>query len=259
MKIVKNNLFRISGFLIVLTISTICFAQPYLATKVGTKLCYDEVIDSKQNVVVEEVLSSENRDGKVFVVTNMISGKDTIKMRKEIQGNDYFYNPVEGIYETMIDKGVEEAIKDAKKDGEEFTTEQINELQDKLRAKLKISGKSALYPENMKVGDKLPESKIKLKILLFSMKSYIEDREVIKEEDVTTSAGTFHCICLSQREIMKALGNKSDQVVEYYLAKNIGIVKSIAREDGKVVGTTTLSSIDWVKPVEKVISNTPNK
>lgn len=113
---------------------------------------------------------------------------------------------------------------------------------------INITGDKLVYPNNMKPGDKLTDASMTMKtemggMTLMNMTMHIIERQVIGQETVTTTAGTFDCLKISYTVNFKMMGNRSSKSIEY-LAKGIGLVKSESfDEKGKKTGSTALTSL----------------
>jgi len=97
-----------------------------------------------------------------------------------------------------------------------------------------ISEGYANFPPNAKVGDKLDDVTITIKIsssgiAMMTMDIIISDRFITKSEKITTPAGSYECLVLTQNSTVKMGGmmpmtRKSSS--KEWIAKNIGLVKS---------------------------------
>lgn len=98
-----------------------------------------------------------------------------------------------------------------------------------------ISSMDIVIPENPKIGDKLPDAEMEIKVntgdmTISEMVISMKNRVVEARETITTPAGTFDCIKLTYENHMdtKAMGisrNVVTKVSEYY-APDVGNVKS---------------------------------
>ncbi|MFW6248819.1 MAG: hypothetical protein ACOC4J_03515 [Bacteroidota bacterium] len=98
-----------------------------------------------------------------------------------------------------------------------------------------ISSMDIVIPENPKIGDKLPDAEMEIKVntgdmTISEMVISMKNRVVEARETITTPAGTFDCIKLTYENHMdtKAMGisrNVVTKVSEYY-APEVGNVKS---------------------------------
>lgn len=72
----------------------------------------------------------------------------------------------------------------------------------------------------------------------------VTDRKVEAKEDLTTPAGTFSCLVLSQKVSTKMVMNVEGRSKEWY-AENIGMVRSESyNKGGKLMGYSELTKLD---------------
>jgi hypothetical protein len=114
---------------------------------------------------------------------------------------------------------------------------------------IKIEHDNLQMPSNLKVGDKLKDGWVKMTIgangmIIMTMEVTVTNRVVEKEESLTTEAGTFNCIKMSQTVISKVpmkIETKSSQ----WLTKGTGIIKTESyASDGSILSSTVLSQIN---------------
>ena len=75
------------------------------------------------------------------------------------------------------------------------------------------------------------------------MTIYVTDRAVEARESLTTSAGTFDCIKITQKETTKMIVKIQATSKEWY-AENIGMVRSESyNKKGKLTGYSVLTKI----------------
>lgn len=103
-------------------------------------------------------------------------------------------------------------------------------------------------PSNMKVGDQLNDGSLDITISnagikMMSMTTTITNRKVDARENITTPAGTFDCYKISYDLTTKMMMTIRLKAVEWF-AKDVGMVKSESYRDGKLSGSTVLTSID---------------
>lgn len=103
-------------------------------------------------------------------------------------------------------------------------------------------------PANLKPGQRLKDGKITMKVISDSPISMnftvsVVNRKVEAEEKVTTSAGTFDCIKISQDIVTKTGFSITINSVEWY-AEGIGAVKSETYRKGKLMGSSELTKIE---------------
>ncbi len=112
--------------------------------------------------------------------------------------------------------------------------------------KREVTGTNLNLPNNLSVGQSLPNATMNIKISIegmnLNMNTSIIDRKVIGTETLTTPAGTFNCYVISQTMVMKTMGTHS-RSSKQWIAEGVGVVKS---EDynkrGKLTGSSVLSN-----------------
>jgi len=86
-------------------------------------------------------------------------------------------------------------------------------------------GTPLMVPANMKAGDKLPDSEVKMQISIIKMSAAYTNGVCEGDETVTTEAGTFNCTKTKYDCKASAMGMKSEMVVHTWYAPGVGIVK----------------------------------
>lgn len=101
------------------------------------------------------------------------------------------------------------------------------------------------YPNSLSIGQTLPDAEITITtVSRFSnahdFKMRIMNREVISEESVTVSAGTFHCYKITYDMKLKSPVKKKFQVCEY-ISEGVGKVKTETyTKKGKISSSSLL-------------------
>lgn len=102
-------------------------------------------------------------------------------------------------------------------------------------------------PSSYTVGQMLKDGMIKVNIssdspVNLSFTIELKNRKVEAEEDVTTKAGTFKCVKISQDIVTKSFMSITMQSIEWY-ADGVGAVKTETYKKGKLLGYTELTAI----------------
>ena len=119
-----------------------------------------------------------------------------------------------------------------------------------------MQGDKMLYPTNLKVGQQLENSTLKMEVKdkssgqnISTMVMSIVDRKVEGKENVKVPAGSYDSYKINQRMEMEnhAMGMKMPgvqvQTVEYFVPK-IGVVRSEAYRNGQLMSYTVLSKVN---------------
>ena len=111
-----------------------------------------------------------------------------------------------------------------------------------------IEGTDFYFPNSLEVGQKLPDTDIKMKvdagIMKMNMNVSMSDRVVKKKESVTTNAGTFDCFVITYKNELE-MGMKQTNYSTQWIAEGVGLVKEeTLKSNGKLVSKTLLESIN---------------
>ncbi|MDR2978843.1 MAG: hypothetical protein LBV02_00125 [Bacteroidales bacterium] len=103
---------------------------------------------------------------------------------------------------------------------------------------VQASGTAMTIPNNLSVGQALPDASAKIKIGFINCTAAMTECKVIAEESVTTEAGTFRCYKILQKVNSSAMGVKIEGTTLTWYAKGIGAVKTETFDKkGKVIQT----------------------
>ena len=192
-------------------------AEGFYLSKVGAKAEYAITPQGSLNpdYLAKEVTKAEPLEGGKNLITNF-----TITLNKKKKPDKTFTFKNKGIHTTTtIEPDGSYTIGD-------LFFGVINRSQESSGFRMKV-------PAEMKVGDKLEGGTCVSKIKDLTGKwgevsTTYSNLEVVKEEDMTTSAGTFHCFvvkgtCTVNFQMKKHTRNYSYEV-EYWFAKGVGPV-----------------------------------
>ena len=112
-----------------------------------------------------------------------------------------------------------------------------------------VDGDFLEFPSNPQPGQTLPDATMTVNIgggastpVAMKMTIYITNRKVEAIEDITTPAGTFNCVKMSQDVSTKMVVNVKSSSVDWY-AKDVGMVRQESyRKNGKMIGYSELTS-----------------
>ena len=110
-----------------------------------------------------------------------------------------------------------------------------------------ITGTNIDLPNNLSVGQNLPDAGINIKInmegmSIMNMKTTITNRKVVGKETVTTPAGTFECYVITSTTEMKMGANHTSKSKQW-IAEGVGMVKMEDYDKkGKLMGSGQLTS-----------------
>lgn len=108
------------------------------------------------------------------------------------------------------------------------------------------------FPASMSGGMELPDAHLKASMASTSMgismggiSVSITERKVQKEESITTSAGTFDCFVIMQKEESKVMGIKVRSQSKTWYSKGAGMVRSESYDkNGKLRSYTVLTKLE---------------
>jgi hypothetical protein len=209
-----NSKFKIyvALFLVVFT----CFSfdllncDGYYATQKG-RILEMKATDNKNKVTgksVIEIVENKHEGGKNIAVVKNIA--TDLKKNKTTESSYELVCDDMGISINII-KTVQDNLK---------KSNQLNQTT--------VTGNNPIYPNEMKVGQTLPESKIKIDIKgEISMESGVKiyDRKVIATEKLSVEGGTFDCVVITYTEETSFVVSKTKKY-KVWMAKGVGIVKS---------------------------------
>ncbi|UKN01340.1 DUF3108 domain-containing protein [Paracrocinitomix mangrovi] len=87
------------------------------------------------------------------------------------------------------------------------------------------------FPKELKVGDALPDSWVTMKVStngmqIMSMRVDVTNRKVVKEEEITTKAGTFKCLLISYDSKTDMGMMKTESSTKEWYSPKVGMVQS---------------------------------
>jgi hypothetical protein len=114
--------------------------------------------------------------------------------------------------------------------------------------KTEITGTNLDLPNNLSVGQTLPDASMQMKISMsginMDMATQITNRKVIDTEVVTTPAGTFDCYVITYNtDINMSMGMNQSSNAKQWISEGVGMVKQEDYNDkGKVTSSSLLTS-----------------
>ncbi len=108
-----------------------------------------------------------------------------------------------------------------------------------------ISGTDLEIPNNLSVGQTLPDAQMIMNISMSGIKMNMElnitNRKVIGKENVTTPAGTFDCFVITS-EMTTKMGVSQTSNSKQWIAEGVGMVKQEDYQNGKVSSSSLLTA-----------------
>ena len=114
---------------------------------------------------------------------------------------------------------------------------------------VELSGDALQIPSKLSPGMELPDAELEITaksggVKIMTIRQLVTDRKVEGTETITTPAGTFECIKMTQTTEMKMLVKKKFKTVSWY-ALGVGMVKSETYDKkGKKQSSTVLTAFE---------------
>lgn len=109
-----------------------------------------------------------------------------------------------------------------------------------------ITGTDIELPNDLVVGKDLADANVTINLNMGGIKIETKvdqtNRKVLKEESITTSAGTFNCIVITETTKTKTMGAKIELNSKLWLAEGVGMIKQESyKKNGNLMNTTELT------------------
>lgn len=111
---------------------------------------------------------------------------------------------------------------------------------------LEVTGDAMEFPNELTPGQILPDGSMEMKasmngMKLMTIKLYVSNRKVEGTETVTTPAGSFECVKMTQDTEMQSIFKMKTRTTTWY-AKGVGMVKTENYDkNGKLEGSSVLT------------------
>jgi hypothetical protein len=201
----------------------------YIPSTVGTEIeltTYDK--KDKPTGIIKQTLKEINQ-----------SGDTTIYIIHQVTTDEKGKDPMEGTYKfkclgevfyidmnTFMDQKTMDAYKDMQ---------------------MKMTTENIMIPSKMSAGEKLKDGFIKMEVVAgpipITLSVDVTNRLVERFEDVTTSAGTFSCVKISQDNLGNFGFIKTNFHTVTWYSEKIGTVRSETYNKGKLENYMVLTSI----------------
>ena len=205
--------------------------KPYMPISVGStwEITNYSKKDKESGKISYELLAIAETDSSTLFTIKAVSYDDKEEVTYE---NEYTAECVNGIFKldmsVFVNGEAMAAYKDmeVEMDASEFNIPTMEEA----------------------VGTTLDDGQLTMKIAsngvqMYTMTIYVTDRAVEARESLTTSAGTFDCIKITQKVTTKMIVKIQATSKEWY-AENIGMVRSESyNKKGKLTGYSVLTKI----------------
>jgi hypothetical protein len=216
----------------VFTFAQDCVA--YLPFKKGAELELTNYDKNKQATtkVLHQVVDFKNAGGASVI--DVQTKTTDLKKNKEMGISKYQAKCENGAYKFQFGSFVM------------ASNEQMSNLKD---FEVQAEGDFIEIPSSPQAGQALQGGQLKIKTLIngtanpmLNQTITVSNRKVEGMEKVTTAAGTFDCVKISEDVEFKTIIKFQVNTVSWY-SKEVGLVKSESYRKGKLMGSTELSSI----------------
>lgn len=115
-----------------------------------------------------------------------------------------------------------------------------------MDVKMDISGTDIEMPNDLSVGKDLADANVTVNMSMSGFKMEISvdqtNRKVISEENVTTAAGSFDCMVITETTKSKTMGAKIELNSKLWLAEGVGMIKQETyKKNGDLMSKTELT------------------
>lgn len=176
-----------------------------------------------------------------YKVTNVNESGDTVSATMVMEISDQKGNTFSSDYDITCDGNVVRI--DFKSLMNEQMLSQMGEME------MDITGTDVELPNNLSVGQELPDSNVNVKMKMggvMNMNMDVEtiNRKVEKQESVTTPAGTFDCYVIYSETRTKMMMSNQTMPSRVWLAEGVGMVKQESyNKSGKLVASSLLTQL----------------
>lgn len=123
---------------------------------------------------------------------------------------------------------------------------QMMQQYSEMDIEMDISGTDIELPNNLNVGEELADANVTINMNISGIKMEISvdqiNRKVISKESVTTAAGTFDCMVITETTKSKTMGAKIELNSKLWLAEGVGMIKQETyKKNGDLMSKTELS------------------
>ena len=97
-----------------------------------------------------------------------------------------------------------------------------------MNVEMDITGSDIIIPNLLTIGQELPDANVAIEMKMgIKMKMNVNttNRKVIGEETITTPAGTFNCMIMTETISSKVMGSKNTSTSKAWVAEGVGLVK----------------------------------
>ena len=126
-----------------------------------------------------------------------------------------------------------------------FPAQMMKQYSD-MDVEMDISGTDIEIPNDLSVGEDLADANVAIAMNMSGIKMNISvdqtNRKVVGEENVSTPAGSFDCIVITETTRTKTMGANIELNSKLWLAEGVGMIKQETyKKNGNLMSTTELT------------------
>lgn len=126
---------------------------------------------------------------------------------------------------------------------------QMMQQYEDMGVEMDITGTDLDLPNNLSVGQELPDANMNISMDMGAMKMNIKmdriNRKVEKKESISTPAGTFECYLITETNKSKTMGAGQEMETKMWLAEGVGMIKQESyRKNGNLMSSSVLTQLD---------------
>lgn len=112
-----------------------------------------------------------------------------------------------------------------------------------------VTGENIIIPNELVVGQELPDSEMKMSISMAGMSMIVEvltkDKKVLKQEKLSTSAGDFNCLVLQSTTVTKMMGKNMTYTTKSWISEGVGMIKQESFEgSNSLINSSELTKLE---------------
>jgi hypothetical protein len=202
----------------------------YFPSETGKRLTYN-MLDKKEKLIGMKYLEVAKKIEKDETTILLVNVKLKDKKERLVQETQHSYECENGVFYF---------------DMKNFVASSYNESNENTN--IMVQGSNLAYPNDMKVGDDLPDASVEVRIesqgmTLNEFSIFIENRKVEKKEEIETPAGTFNCYKITYTNMVEGIRTSETKSISW-LAEGIGYIKTENySEKDKLLGSEVLTEV----------------
>lgn len=105
---------------------------------------------------------------------------------------------------------------------------------------IESSGGETVLPAVLSPSDTLPDASTSVKLLGMTMRISVTERKILRYETLTTPAGTFDCVVISEHKVEKGMGRHRITTAHTWYARGIGMVRHDTYDKNLILETSEI-------------------